>query len=303
MAMSKGNNLKRLLSVLFVTVAAVGVSVAFLASSSSAQNNTINGAFCMPTMVMFCMQATFDGQTAEGYTNHEAALSLSPGTYSLTVNDDSAAHDFAFRSCPGSTSPCVAGANVAAEELTSMPFAGGEMTFSLPLTSGTYRLFCDVGNRGNFAATGFHEAQGMFVDIVVGADNPGGNLQGANLEKAFLPSVNLNGANLQRADGSGGNFRGTQLQRANMQLGSYENADFTGADLQGANLQHADFTGANLTDANLNGVNLHAANLTGANLSGASLAGANLNKVTWSNTTCPDGSNSDLDGNTCRGHL
>ncbi len=301
--MRKRSNPKRLISVLFVTIAAVGVSVAFLASSSSAQDNTINGTFCMPTMVMFCMQATFDGQTAEGYTNHEAALSLDPGTYSLTVDDDSTAHDFAIRSCPGSTSPCTAGPNAPARELTSMPFNGGEVTVSLPLTAGTYRLFCDVGNGGNFALTGFHEKQGMFVDIVVGADNPGGNLQGANLENAFLPSVNLKGANLQRADGSGGNFRGTQLQGANMQQGSYEKADFTGANLQKANLQHADFTGATLVDANLNGVNLQAANLTDANLSGASLVGANLNKVTWSNTTCPDGTNSDLDGDTCTGHL
>ena len=67
----------------------------------------------------------------------------------------------------------------------------------------------------------------MFVDIVVGADRPGGNLQRASLENAFLPSVNLAGANLQRADGSGGNFRGTQLQGANMQQGIDEKADFT----------------------------------------------------------------------------
>ena len=300
--MSKGKNLKRIISVLFVTIAAVGVSVAFLASSSSAQGNTINGAFCMPTMVMFCMQATIDGQTAEGYTNHEAALSLSPGMYSLTVADDSAGHDFAFRSCPGSTSPCVAGPTVPAQELTTRAFMG-QMTVDFQLSAGTYRLFCDVGNGNNLATTGVHETNGMFVDIVVGADNPGAHFQGANLANAFLPSVNLDGANLQRADGSGGNFRGTQLQSTNMQQGSYENADFTGADLHGSNLQHADFTGANLTDANLNGVNLQAANLTGANLTGASLVGANLNKVTWSNTTCPDGMNSDLVGDTCRGDL
>ena len=48
-------------------------------------------------------------------------------------------------------------------------------------------------------------------------------------------------------------------------------------------------------------MNLQEANLTDANLSGASLVGANLNKVTWSNTTCPDGTNSDLDGDTCTG--
>ena len=121
--MSKWNNLKRLISVLIVTLAVVGVGVGYLASSSSAQGNTINGTFCMPTMVMFCMQATFDGQTAEGYTNHEAALSLRPGTYSLTVDDDSTAHDFALRSCLAPTS-CAAPMGTT-QELTTRAFAGG----------------------------------------------------------------------------------------------------------------------------------------------------------------------------------
>ena len=33
------------------------------------------------------------------------------------------------------------------------------------------------------------------------------------------------------------------------------------------------------------------------------LIGATLTGVHWSNTTCPDGTNSDNDGNTCVGHL
>lgn len=37
-----------------------------------------------------------------------------------------------------------------------------------------------------------------------------------------------------------------------------------------------------------------------ANLTSAYLAGANLETVVWSNTTCPDGSNSDTNGrNAC----
>ncbi|MFT5353128.1 MAG: hypothetical protein ACI9KE_000326 [Polyangiales bacterium] len=47
-------------------------------------------------------------------------------------------------------------------------------------------------------------------------------------------------------------------------------------------------------------------NLTGANLSGANLANANLTGIIWSNTTCPDLSNSDDadgDGNTCLNNL
>ena len=36
----------------------------------------------------------------------------------------------------------------------------------------------------------------------------------------------------------------------------------------------------------------------GANLDGANTKGTNLNKITCSNTICPDGSNSNSDGGT-----
>jgi uncharacterized protein YjbI with pentapeptide repeats len=42
--------------------------------------------------------------------------------------------------------------------------------------------------------------------------------------------------------------------------------------------------------------------MTNADLTGANLAGANIQKITWSNTTCPDGTNSNADGGTCVGH-
>jgi hypothetical protein len=56
--------------------------------------------------------------------------------------------------------------------------------------------------------------------------------------------------------------------------------------------------GADLTDADLTN-----ANLTDARLIGAHLAGATLTGIIWSHTTCPDGTNSNHDGNTCVGHL
>lgn len=56
--------------------------------------------------------------------------------------------------------------------------------------------------------------------------------------------------------------------------------------------------GADLTNADLRGSDLSDADLTGATLTGAKLAG-----VVWSNTICPDGTNSDGHGNTCLGHL
>jgi hypothetical protein len=89
--------------------------------------------------------------------------------------------------------------------------------------------------------------------------------------------------------------------------------DLSGANLSGANLISADLTGTNLSDANLSGANLTGADLTGANLSRANLTGANLENaelnsattltgVTWGNTTCPDGTNTDTNGGTCVGH-
>jgi len=80
-------------------------------------------------------------------------------------------------------------------------------------------------------------------------------------------------------------------------------AQLPGANLSNANLNKANLNGADLAGANLSGANLNCADPTGADLSGADVAGANFNKVTWSDTTCPDGTNSNAAGGTCSGHL
>ena len=61
----------------------------------------------------------------------------------------------------------------------------------------------------------------------------------------------------------------------------------TGTVLAGSNFQRANFTNANLTGANLKGANFKDATMTG---------------MTWLNTICPDGTNSNNDNNTCKGH-
>jgi hypothetical protein len=38
-------------------------------------------------------------------------------------------------------------------------------------------------------------------------------------------------------------------------------------------------------------------------ITGANLSGANLTDVSWGDTTCPDGTNSDNDGFTCSNNL
>ncbi len=108
---------------------------------------------------------------------------------------------------------------------------------------------------------------------------PGVNLYGCDLGDAFLNSSNLSGANLSRAD----------LRFANV----------VETNLQGANLSRADLSGAFMPGANLRNANLSRANLTDAFLLNANLRGANLDRVIWNNTTCPDGSNSDDNGDRC----
>ncbi len=93
------------------------------------------------------------------------------------------------------------------------------------------------------------------------------------------------------------------LNEQNLKGANLSGANISNASLQGVNLKGAFLENANLQNASLQGVNLEGADLTGANLTGAVLKGANTKKVTWSNTTCPDGTNSDSDGGSCERHL
>jgi len=93
------------------------------------------------------------------------------------------------------------------------------------------------------------------------------------------------------------------LAGCNLQGLNLTGAHLPGADLSNANLNSANLHGTDLSGANLSGANLNKADLTGADLSGANVSGTNFNKVTWSGTTCPDGTNSNSDGGTCNGHL
>ena len=120
----------------------------------------------------------------------------------------------------------------------------------------------------------------------------------SNCDQPALPlnpatgQIDLHGADLsgdnQGADYANGDLSGTNLDHSNL-----AGAFFAGTNLSGASLHQADLAGATLSGANL----------TNADLSNADLSGANLHGVTWSNTTCPDHSNSSSDGGTCVGHL
>ena len=67
--------------------------------------------------------------------------------------------------------------------------------------------------------------------------------------------------------------------------------------MSNVNLSNADMTGASLQNANLTGAVLTEADLGYANLSGADLTDAVFGDVYWYNTICPDGTNSNDNGN------
>ena len=117
-----------------------------------------------------------------------------------------------------------------------------------------------------------------------------------------LFSSNLSGANLLGATVQGG-FK--PLQFADLSDANLNSATLGGGPNEFAVLQSANLTGANLRGATIAGLRpLSHTNLTGANLSGASVTGIDpLLEAIYSDTTCPDGTNSDNDGGTCVGHL
>jgi streptogramin lyase len=115
------------------------------------------------------------------------------------------------------------------------------------------------------------------------------SLEGCHLQLVNLQNIVLVGADLQD----------DHLQQAQLQNVRLIGASLQGAHLQEANLGNAQLQYAHLEGAHLQGADLSGANLTGADLSGAHLGGATLTGVVWSNTTCPDGTNSNNDGGTC----
>ena len=155
---------------LAVVTAVTGISAyAFSAASASADGRPLTGAFCTNTNVtgfaaMFCTQLTWDGVVYSHALYPDRDLQIRPGTYWLTVNDDSSMHDFVLRSCPGSTLPCNSTNPTATNDLLT-PVIGtpGDVTNKINFRFGTYRLYCDVAT-----SRGTHEAAGMYVDFEVG---------------------------------------------------------------------------------------------------------------------------------------
>jgi hypothetical protein len=107
-------------------------------------------------------------------------------------------------------------------------------------------------------------------------DLRGANLEGANLQDAYLRGANLQEANLQEANLEGANLQWANLFNANLQGANLRAANLYYAKLQHASLQGARLRGIHLEYASLVGANLHRADLLYARLQNAYLRDANL---------------------------
>ncbi|HVA96099.1 MAG TPA: pentapeptide repeat-containing protein [Candidatus Acidoferrales bacterium] len=127
----------------------------------------------------------------------------------------------------------------------------------------------------------------------------GSDLSGVIFKGGYLQNVNFNNTNLTGADFSNIRdqndinwhlhvayiyFNGSNLTKANFFNSQFSNSDFTGVNLQNTNFSNALLSNDNFSKAQ----NMNTANVTG---------------TTWDSVTCPDGTNSNNDGNTCAGHF
>ncbi|HEY6000848.1 MAG TPA: pentapeptide repeat-containing protein [bacterium] len=127
-----------------------------------------------------------------------------------------------------------------------------------------------------------------------------------NLAGVDLSGIDLSYAAMRDSDMSGANLTGTNLSNVNlwMAMGVTAAQLRSAASLVGI-LPPNNLTGFDLSGLNLTNANLYGHNLTNVNFAGATLTGANITQAMWSNTICPDGTNSSTNGTSpqsCVGH-
>ena len=104
---------------------------------------------------------------------------------------------------------------------------------------------------------------------------------------------------------------GADLYNVNLSSAMLADSDLSGANLYGANLSYADLFRVDLSGAILNGADLRETILSQTDFTDAILTGADISSSypsgfyssIWDNTICPDGTNSDDNGNTCENNL
>jgi uncharacterized protein YjbI with pentapeptide repeats len=136
-----------------------------------------------------------------------------------------------------------------------------------------------------------------------GADLFESNLTTATLLDTNLSDTNMTLATLAGADADGATFVNATLSDAKLPDAELAGADMVGARMTDSHLTDAVLTGADLQDVDFDGASLQGANFTQADLDDAYMTPVNVTGAVWDDTTCPDGSNSNNDGDTCANNL
>jgi uncharacterized protein YjbI with pentapeptide repeats len=170
----------------------------------------------------------------------------------------------------------------------------------------------------------------LYMSNLVGAQLSGASMSGVDGAQVSGPLASLPTNWQWIPDHSGylGNLIGPGVVLKDIAFGlNSENqpTNLSDVDLGGAKVVSVDFYGTNLTGANFTGANmtgdafdevpvsgsgapyfnpdLSDVNFTGTNLAHTVFRGAVFTGAIWSNTTCPDGTNSNNDGGTCVNNL
>jgi uncharacterized protein YjbI with pentapeptide repeats len=191
---------------------------------------------------------------------------------------------------------------------------------------------CDFRNtnlQGQYLNASQLQGTNLTAAKLSGASLVGANLTGANLSRGTLSGADLrnavlSGANLSKATLAGSvttsalrtNLTGAVgLTSAGLRgvsqtvFASSRPAHCGSGFIYGPNLALTDFTGMDFTAFDLSRTVLEGASLTNANFTNANLdcmfgqGGSGPPGAIYSNTTCPDGTNSDNNGGTCGGHF
>ena len=253
--------------------------------------------------------ADFQGATVTGANLQDATLTHTILTGATFTGSDFTGADLAssYGQRANFSSAIFTDADLTGDTLTYANFSGA--TFSGATFSGTSLRDADLAGAQLSGA----DLAGVSSGLVTGT--PASLPVGWTFFNGYLIGA---GADLRGAALSGDNMPGINLSGADVNEAKFTGDDLTGAIFTGASLFDTGFEDANLTDADFSGDNLDGSNLTGADLSGTEFVDANLENatlfstngdattdvtgVTWLDTTCPDGTNSNYDGGTCLGH-
>ena len=132
-----------------------------------------------------------------------------------------------------------------------------------------------------------------------GANYAGELIITANFSNEDLRNANFNNATVANANFTGAMLTCATFDSAELANGNFNRVSAAGVRFTSAVLGNATFNGAYLENASFAGAELGNNVFTNANLQGADFSGAVWGLLTFNNTICPDGTNSDSNGGSC----